>query len=33
MELGGFFFDAGQAAAEARLPLPGKLARAADVPV
>jgi predicted acylesterase/phospholipase RssA len=33
MELGGFFFDAGQAATEARLSLLGKLARAADVPV
>jgi hypothetical protein len=33
MELGSLFFDAGQAAAEARLPLLGKLARAADVDV
>jgi NTE family protein len=33
MELGGLFFDAGQAAAEARLPLLGKLARAAGGPV
>lgn len=33
MELGGLFFDAGQAAAEAQLPLLGKLARAAGGPV
>jgi NTE family protein len=33
MELGGLFFDAGRAAAEAGLPLLGKLARAADVPL
>jgi NTE family protein len=33
MELGSLFFDAGQAAAEAQLPLLGKLARAAGGPV
>jgi hypothetical protein len=33
MELGSFFFDAGRDAAETQLPLLGKLARPAGVPV